>query len=57
MVIATPKLADIRHQMTCFKQFEVAKALGVNVDESKLHDSEYDIELCHVIYDRVCGIY
>ena len=57
MVLATPKLAGIRHQMTCFKQFEVAKALGVNVDESKLHDSEYDIELCHSIYDSVCGIY
>lgn len=35
----------------------VAKALGIDIEESKLHDADYDIELSHEIYDRVCGKY
>lgn len=57
MVLATPKLILQRKTMTDFKQATVAAALGVTIDESKLHDASYDIELCHAIYDKVCGVY
>ena len=57
MVLATPFLADKRSQMTDFKQATVAKELGVVIEDEKLHDASYDIELCHAIYDKVCGKY
>lgn len=57
MVLATSFLADIRHQMENFKQGTVAKALGIQVDENKLHDALYDIKICIAIYDKVCGKY
>lgn len=57
MVLATPYLADIRQQMENFKQGTVAKALGVEVDDAKLHDALYDIYICKLIYDVVCGKY
>ena len=43
--------------MIDFKQATVAKELGVVIDVEKLHDASYDIELCHAIYDKVCGKY
>lgn len=43
--------------MKDFKQGTVAKALGIEVDDSKLHDAKYDIDICHAIYDKVCGEY
>ena len=57
MVLATPFLADKRSQMIDFRQATVAKELGVVIDVEKLHDASYDIELCHAIYDKVCGKY
>lgn len=54
-VLATPHLADRRSEMENFKQGTVAKALGIPVDDSKLHDALYDIEVCKAIYDIVCG--
>lgn len=57
MVMATPYLADLRPSMENFKQGTVAKTLGVNVDDSRLHDALYDIEVCKAIYDTVCGKY
>ena len=57
MVLATPYLADRRAEMENFKQGTVAKALGIAVDDSKLHDALYDIEICKAIYDKVCGRY
>lgn len=53
MVLATPFLADRRAEMENFKQGTVAKALGIAVDDSKLHDALYDIEICKAIYDIV----
>ena len=46
MVLATPYLSEKRAEMENFKQGTVAKALGINVDDSKLHDALYDIEIC-----------
>ena len=57
MVLATPFLVDQRNQMPNFKQGTVAKTLGIQVDDNKLHDAMYDIEICKSIYDKVCGKY
>ena len=40
-------------QMENFKQGTVAKALGIEIDESRLHDALYDIQVCKSIYDIV----
>lgn len=53
MVLATPHLAAKRAEMENFKQGTVAKTLGIQVDDSKLHDALYDIEICKAIYDIV----
>lgn len=53
MVLATPKLFDKRSNMENFKLSTVAKALGIPVDESKLHDASYDIFLTKAIFDIV----
>lgn len=52
-VMATPKLMAVRHTMEDFKLKTVAKALGVEVDESRLHDAAYDIELTRQIFKLV----
>ncbi|MDO5570997.1 MAG: 3'-5' exonuclease [Bacteroidales bacterium] len=53
MVLATPYLAEKRSKMENFKQGTVAKTLGIDVDDSKLHDALYDIEICKAIYDKI----
>lgn len=53
MVLATPFLAEKRSQMENFKQGTVAKTLGIEVDDTKLHDALYDIQICKAIYDIV----
>lgn len=57
MVLATPYLTAQRSEMENFKQGTVAKALGIQVDDSKLHDAMYDIAICRAIYDVVCKKY
>lgn len=57
MVLATPYLAENRAAMENFKQGTVAKALGIVVDDNKLHDALYDIEICKAIYDKVSNRY
>lgn len=53
MVLAGQKLIADRHKMPDFKQGTVAKWLGIDVDENKLHDAEYDINICRQIYYKV----
>lgn len=53
MVLAGQHLMNDRHKMIDFKQGTVAKWLGIEVDESKLHDAEYDINICRQIYKKV----
>lgn len=53
MVLATPYLAAKRAEMKDFKQDTVAKALGIPVEDEKLHDALYDIEICKAIFDIV----
>lgn len=57
LVLATPTLAMKRSTMVDFKQMTVAKELGISVQEDKLHDASYDIDICAKIYDKVCGKY
>lgn len=52
-VLATEKLKEVRHEMENFKLHTVAKELGIEVDESKLHDAEYDLNLTWKIYKKV----
>ncbi len=50
MVLASNKLKNERHKLENFKLSTVAKYLGVNVDETKLHDAYYDIYLTKEVY-------
>lgn len=52
MVLATEKLLDKRAGMENFKLKTVAKTLGIVIDETKLHDAGYDIELTREVYYR-----
>lgn len=53
MVLATQYLMRRRQDMTNFQLKTVAAALGIKVDESKLHDATYDIDLTRWIYKIV----
>jgi DNA polymerase-3 subunit epsilon len=53
MNLAVNHLKDIRYNMKDFKQGTVAEALGIQVDESRLHDAMYDIEISKSIYEVV----
>jgi len=54
-VLAHQHLIRERRSMPNFKQSTVAAALGIELDEKRLHDSLYDIELCKQIYNKVKG--
>ncbi len=51
MTLAMEELKYKRHHIPNFQQDTVAKALGIDVDKSKLHDAMYDVELCNQIYE------
>lgn len=53
--LSTPPLFDRRADMENFKLMTVAKEMGIEIDESKLHDATYDIELTRLIYYKVVG--
>ena len=53
MLLAAYKLAEERHKMKDFKLLTVARQLGIEVDESRLHDAEYDIEITKAMYKEV----
>lgn len=55
MVLATVFLMNIRGNMENFKLKSVAIALGIEVNESELHDASYDIFLTKEIYKIVTG--
>lgn len=55
MVLATQYLLPDRHRMPSFKLKRVAIWLGIGVDESKLHDALYDVELTWEVYNIVRG--
>ena len=55
LVMATEYLIDRRVGMPSFKLKRVAKTVGLHVDEDRLHDALYDIELTRSIYRIITG--
>lgn len=53
-VLATQKFKDIRSTLKDFKLSTVAKIVGIEVDDTRLHDALYDVELTRLIYYKVC---
>ena len=53
MILATRQLAIVRPQMVDFKLKTVAAQMGIQVDESKLHDAVYDVELTYEIFKKL----
>jgi DNA polymerase III subunit epsilon len=56
MVLASQYLIDRRYRMKDFKLMTVAQEVGLVVDESRLYDANYDIELTRGVYRIVTGI-
>lgn len=55
MVLAAEYLKNKRHLMADFKLKTVAKEVGLNVEEEKLHDAVYDVMLTRGIYKIIAG--
>lgn len=53
MVLASAYLMDIRADMDNFKLSTVAQTLDIEIDEEKLHDATYDLDLTWQIYEIV----
>lgn len=51
-VLATPVLAHKRHLLKNFKLETVARELGFDVDSSKTHDAEYDLDITLYVLDE-----
>ena len=49
-VLATMRLINERHKMPDFKLKTVCAHLGIDVDEIRLHDAIYDVELTRQLY-------
>jgi len=56
MILASQYLIPRRAKMESFKLKRVALELGLEVDESRLHDAHYDIALTRSIYRIVTGL-
>jgi DNA polymerase III subunit epsilon len=54
-VLAAMKLRERRAELPDFKQGTVAKALGIEVDDTRLHDALYDIGICRQIFNACTG--
>lgn len=52
-VLAMRQLLPIRHQMENFKLMTVASKMGITVDESRLHDAVYDVEITLEVFKRL----
>lgn len=53
MTMAATALAGERDGMSNFKLNTVAKKLGIDVDESRIHDAMYDIYLTRAIFCKI----
>lgn len=53
MALASNYLIECRKNLPNFKLCTVANYLGIDVDSSKLHDAEYDIDLTYCVYKIV----
>jgi len=50
MALSLYGLANERYKMSNFKLMTVARQLGIQIDESKLHDALYDIQITRDIF-------
>jgi len=55
MAVAMCYLQKERHHMENFKLKTVATYLGVSVDDSQIHDADYDRWLCREVYYKSLG--
>jgi len=55
-VLAAQYLRTRRANMESFKLFRVAHELGLEVDQARLHDADYDLHLTRQIYRIVTGL-
>lgn len=53
MSLASEKLETIRPYMENFKLVTVAKTIGIQLEEEKLHDSLYDIEITRLMFYKI----
>lgn len=56
LVLASQHLIGRRVNMKNFKLKTVATTLGIEVEEERLHDAYYDVELARNIYEIVTGL-
>lgn len=56
LVLASQYLIHRRPTMPSFQQHRVARELGIIVEENRLHDASYDVELTRGIYRIVTGL-
>jgi DNA polymerase III subunit epsilon len=52
-VLSIRQLAPLRQSMENFKLITVARQMGITVEESRLHDAVYDVELTLEIFKRL----
>jgi DNA polymerase-3 subunit epsilon len=57
IVLAMEYLKDLRAGMNDFKLHTVAEALLIEVDQTRLHDAKYDIDLTREIYHRLSKVF
>jgi len=50
LVLASQYFKDVRHKMANFQLRTVCAEAGIQVDETKLHDAQYDINLTRELY-------
>lgn len=55
LVLATEYFLERRHEFPSFKLKRVAKECGIIIEEDKLHDASYDVELTRKIYKIITG--
>lgn len=55
MGLAAMHLIDRRHELPNFKLATVAGALGIEVENGRLHDSLYDIHLTRQMFQRIAA--
>ncbi len=56
MLVWAQILQPIRAELPNFKLATIAKHCGIKVDDSRLHDSQYDIELTRELWLSACKI-
>lgn len=52
-VLASYVMMDKRHEMPKFRLIEACKAFDIVVDDSKLHDAIYDVELTRSLFHKI----